>query len=102
MDLQSEHLLFEDIEEDIAFGTYGHSVIPCCQDSLAEAFLCVYRHLKDFYEQDGLYEFIYYYGEIIYLDERELDFGVYGDYTRQEIAEYLQDYIERFPTGAEE
>ena len=102
MEQHSQHHLFEDIEENFAFGTYGHSVTPCCQDSLAEALLCVYRQLKDFYEEDGLYEFVYYYGEIIYLDQGELDFGVYGDYTRKEIADYLQDYIEGVPTGAEE
>ena len=96
MDLQSQHQLFEDIEENIAFATYGHTVIPCCQDSLAEAFLCVYRQLDVFYEDNSLYEFVYYQGKIIYLDINELDFGFYGDYTKKEKAEYLEDYIEGF------
>ena len=96
MDLQSQHQLFEDIEENIAFATYGHTVIPCCQDSLAEAFLCVYRQLDVFYEDNSLYEFVYYQGKIIYLDINELDFGFYGDYTKKEIADYLEEYIEGF------
>ena len=97
MDLQSQHQLFEDIEENIAFATYGHTVILCCQDSLAEAFLCVYRQLDVFYEDNSLYEFVYYQGKIIYLDINELDFGFYGDYTKRETAEYwritLKDFL---------
>ena len=96
MDLQSQHQLFEDIEENIAFATYGHTVIPCCQDSLAEAFLCVYRQLDVSYEDNSLYEFVYYQVKIIYLDINESDFGFYGDYTKKEIAKYLEDYIEGF------
>ena len=41
MDLQRRTQLqeiFEDIEEDIAFGTDQYTVIPCCQDTLTEAF----------------------------------------------------------------
>ena len=40
--------------------------------------------------------FVYYQGKIIYLDINELDFGLYGDYTKKEIAEYLEEYIEGF------
>ena len=52
--------IFEDIEEDIAFGTDEYTVVPCCQDTLTEAFLCVYRKLHMTYEGDGLYESVYY------------------------------------------
>ena len=49
--------IFEDIEEDIiAFATPGHAAIPCCQDSLTSALICVYRKLCMFYEGDELYE----------------------------------------------
>ena len=96
MDLQRRTQLqeiCEDIEEDIALRTDQYTVIPCCQDTLTEAFLCVYRKLHMFYEGDGLYESVYYKGKVKYLDINELDFGNYGDYTRQEIAEYLENYI---------
>ena len=93
MDPQKGKELFEDIDEDIAFATKGHTVIPCCQDSLTSAILCVYRKLNTFYESEGLYEFIYYKGQIIYLDIYDLDFGNFGDYTKEEIAEYLEEYI---------
>ena len=46
-----------------------------------------------FYEGEGLYESVYYKGKLKYLNINELDFGNYGDYTRQEIAEYLESYI---------
>ena len=96
MDLQRRTQLqeiFEDIEEDIAFGTEQYTVIPCCQDKLTETFLCVYRKLHMFYEGDGLYESFYYKRKVKCVDVNELDFGNYGDYTRQEIAEYLEKYI---------
>ena len=92
---QRKHLqeLFEDIDEDIAFGTKGHTVIPCCQDSLSSAFLCVYRKLEVFYEEESIYEYIYYKGQISYLDINELELGYYGQYTKEEIAEYLEEQI---------
>ena len=96
MDLQKKIELlglFQDIDENIAFGTKGHIVIPCCQDSLASTFLCIYRKLYMFYEGDELYEFVYYKGQISYLDLNELNFGHYGDYTKEEIIEYLEEYI---------
>ena len=85
--------LFLGIEEDIAFGTKGHTVIPCCQDCLTSAFLCIYRKLQAFYEFDEIYEYVYYKGKINYLDLKELDLGTYGDYTKEEIANYLEEYI---------
>ena len=96
MDLQKKIELlelFQDIDENIAFGTKGHTVVSCCQDSLASALLCIYRKLYMFYEGDELYEFVYYKGQISYLDLNEFDFGNYGDYTKEEIAKYLEEYI---------
>ena len=46
-----------------------------------------------FYEAGGVYESVYYKGKVKYLDINVLDFGNYGNYTRQEIAEYLENYI---------
>ena len=46
-----------------------------------------------FYEGDGLYESVNYKGKVKYLDINEFNFRNYGDYTRQEIAEYLENYI---------
>ena len=100
--------LFETINEDereinFAFASRGcmTTAIPCCQDSLAEAILCVYRRLEDFYSDDDndLFEFIYYYGDIVYLDHTYINFGEYGDYTKQEIADYIQDCVEEGEEG---
>ena len=84
---------FEDIEEDFAFGTKGYTVIPCCQGSLRLALLCIYRMLCCFYDLEHLFEYIYFKGKVIYLDTNELDFGKYGDYSREEIVQYLENYI---------
>ena len=55
----------------------------------------MYKQLFMFYEEDQVYEFVYNKGKISYLDLNELGLGIYGDYTKEEISEYLENYILR-------
>ena len=57
--------------------------MPCCQGSLRFALLCIYRKLCYFFDLEGIYELVYYKGNVIYLDLNELDFGKYGQYTSE-------------------
>ena len=92
MDLQ--RVTFDNIEEVTAFATEGYTVIPCCQDSLKGVLGCIYRNLCAFYEySDAIYEFVYYTGQVAFVDLNEEQFRELGYYTRKEIIEYLEEYI---------